>query len=1269
MRINHNLMAMNTHRQLGINSANGSKSIEKLSSGLRINRAGDDAAGLAISEKMRAQVRGLDQASRNAQDAISLVQTAEGALGESQSILQRMRELAAQSANDTNVDQDRSEIQKEINQLTSEINRIGNTTEFNTQKLLNGGEGKVGKIRYSIDQAGADAVLPTGDMSTTNVVTNSVKGGTATVGAVTKTTDSVVGAATSTGAISAPFATTASVAGGTGSVQLFRQEVASVAAASAGNIEDSFSEETKSVLVGTGAVNTTRIVSGGAGAIAATPAATPAAGATPGKDNYQITADFGSGQTVQIYGQTFTAVQSGAVAANGEFNVGTDINTTTASLKAAIDANATITGTFDVTTNGTDTISLTENAVSAATGADLNAGAATISAAVAETVGFEIKSNFTEGDTIDILGQTFTAKAGGAGANEFNIGTDLTTTRDNLMAAIDASFDATAANNKITANGVIYSIGTNDPSYAGGGYADNNLIVLTNDTPGADANAGTFDGTVTKTPAVKGEFSFEVKTNYEAGQSITVGDATLTAGTANSATTFKIGANNDETAANIAAALTSAQGAGKLSNYDIAVGASGIYSDTVTLTEKVATGVALAAPTTANVTEVEGTYSFELKDQFSIGDKIEIDGVTLTATAGTDDATHFSIGAKLEDTAKNISDAIAANGTLGAAYDVTQGAGTNGNNKITLQEKATTADGANLASPTVTKSPETLGIADFTMVTDFTAGESVDIGGQTFTAVSGVADASKGEFKVGTDTATSTASLKDALEANTTINDHYSIGIAGSKLTFTEKAGQADGSLITVGATSPVGEVRGEYSFQLTANASVNDIVTVEGQDFKAVASGADSSKGEFNVGADLESTVDSLIVAINADATIGTGARFTAAKATDNTDPLNPEYTIKLTEDAGKANGDNTVTAGTTKVTEVRGVYTVDVDTNFAAGDKLVIGGQTLTAGTTNSASTFKVGADTDATATNIAAAINLNATLGAQYAATAGGSKIALTEAATKATGVDLADPSVSGDATAGEFTFATQALSAGSSVTIDGQKLTLVTGGTEAETAAEIKSLAEANTTLNAAYDVTVTGSDITLTQKSGQESTSSPSLSYEVAAGAGFNATMQIGANTGQSTAIEIEDVRAEALKVGSSTAPTTQTVEVEGKQYTVAWTSDKVVTNGTENVGTEYALDVSTHDNATAAVKVIDTAINEVSTQRAKLGAFQNRLEHTINNLDASSENLVAAESRIRDVDMAKEMMTFQKNNILQQAAQAMLAQANQAPQGVLQLLR
>ena len=138
MVVQHNLTAMNTNRQLGITTSAQAKSTEKLSSGYRINRAGDDAAGLSISEKMRSQIRGLNKASDNAQNGISLIQTAEGALNEVHSILQRMNELATQGANDVNTSVDRTAINKEINSLGEELHRIQSTTEFNSMKLLNG---------------------------------------------------------------------------------------------------------------------------------------------------------------------------------------------------------------------------------------------------------------------------------------------------------------------------------------------------------------------------------------------------------------------------------------------------------------------------------------------------------------------------------------------------------------------------------------------------------------------------------------------------------------------------------------------------------------------------------------------------------------------------------------------------------------------------------------------------------------------------------------------------------------------------------------------------------------------------------------------------------------------------------------------------------------------------------------------------------------------------------------------------------------------------
>ncbi|MCL1695820.1 flagellin [Lysinibacillus sp. BPa_S21] len=187
MRIQHNISALNTHRNLGFNNTQASKNLEKLSSGYKINRAGDDAAGLAISEKMRGQIRGLDMATKNSQDSISLIQTAEGALNETHSILQRMRELAVQSANDTNVTEDRDALQKEIEQLREEITRISTDTEFNTQKLLDGnfsskvfhiGANESQNIKLSIGDTSSKALgLEEGVKKATAGTTNQVTAG------------------------------------------------------------------------------------------------------------------------------------------------------------------------------------------------------------------------------------------------------------------------------------------------------------------------------------------------------------------------------------------------------------------------------------------------------------------------------------------------------------------------------------------------------------------------------------------------------------------------------------------------------------------------------------------------------------------------------------------------------------------------------------------------------------------------------------------------------------------------------------------------------------------------------------------------------------------------------------------------------------------------------------------------------------------------------------------------------------------------------------
>lgn len=197
MIINNNMNAMNAHRNMSFNTTQTGKAMEKLSSGLRINRAGDDAAGLAISEKMRGQIRGLDQASRNAQDGISLIQTAEGALNETHSILQRMREIAVQAGNDTNTTSDRGEIQKELDQLVQEIDRIGNDTEFNTKKLLNGGAGLDVKFNAeTVNSVNKDWLTVTGGSATTKTGTIDITAASKAAGATLTLTAGAADAAT-----------------------------------------------------------------------------------------------------------------------------------------------------------------------------------------------------------------------------------------------------------------------------------------------------------------------------------------------------------------------------------------------------------------------------------------------------------------------------------------------------------------------------------------------------------------------------------------------------------------------------------------------------------------------------------------------------------------------------------------------------------------------------------------------------------------------------------------------------------------------------------------------------------------------------------------------------------------------------------------------------------------------------------------------------------------------------------------------------------------
>jgi len=914
MIINHNMNAQNAHRLMTGNTAQSGKSMEKLSSGLRINRAGDDAAGLAISEKMRAQIRGLDQASRNSQDGISMIQTAEGALNETQSILQRMRELATQSSNDTNVAVDRKSIQTEMNQLTSEINRIGNTTEFNTQKLLKGKDVPV----VSTDKA-INTVTP----GVAGVVTGAVSDL-----AVVTGKNSVVGVASE-----------AELVGNT-----------SVATGKLDNV----------------VVNTTSVKG--------------------------VKADV----LFDELGLKFEAKASG-VALNGKtimFTTSTSVNTTVAAISTVAGAsilNITV-GTKDLGTS--------------MSGADL-----------------------------------------------------LNKVKESLTAVSNANFGAATISNLIDVKQAADSFASKQIDFAS----------MTGSKSLANGKA-----------EVKGVYKFKMTDMInEAGDTITIGGKTFTA--------VKSGADATKGQFNISTTATlqiaSLQAAASIVfDGKLTAATSG---DTLILTEDVgeATGVKLSNATVAGSGQ---------DDKLIIRDLSGNNATKVTLEKNGSNALNVSISA--------------ASGLLIKLAD-------------TDADKNTAAE--------IQKAVRALGE-------------------QTINGVK--VDLTKFEFEA-----------KGNWDTKS-IGDNISKGTA------------AMGSL-----KAGVQEVKGEYTFNVTTPFAEGDTLVVEGQKFTAVVGGADSSKGQFNIAADQNTQAANIKAALSLNEVIG--GKYTVTNNASSNE-------IKLTEKVADGT-DLTAKDIAVRATGTPGEYNVKIDALLESGAKFKLDDQEITVSSKNTHSGYANGT-----------AVQTQATL----------------EDQTKA----LAD-------------------------TINKNK------------------------DLNQKYTASV-GSDGTLVIKQNDiySSEVAPKISTKNSSEGEFVAKLQIGANSDQSLTINVTDMRASALSITGDGSQATVTAS-NGK--VASYSTVKNVTDGTSNDNSEYALDVSSFEKATAAISVINDAIESVSSERSKLGAFQNRLEHTIANLGTSSENLTSAESRIRDVDMAKEMMNFSKNNILSQASQAMLAQAKSQPEAVLQLLR
>jgi flagellin len=1128
MRINHNITATNTHRQLSTNTANQSKSIEKLSSGLRINRAGDDAAGLAISEKMRGQIRGLDQASRNAQDGISLIQTAEGALSETHDILQRMRELSVQAANGTNTANDRDAIQSEVNQLTSEINRIGNTTEFNNLKLLNG---KI-NVTPAVTANVKGGQLSSGNIDILAAATQATAKGTALTS--TSTQISAVGGPTVTG-------TKAFTTPGTNN--------------SGPNVG-----ETKAVL--TGAAITAQNVGAFAPSVTGTKAYATAVG-----PNLATTGATAVGGTVLNTNAAFKVSSSAHQEAVGTSTyataVGPDVTALNNELQFTV-GGSTYTATMTVKDyDGTAGNTVTDFAADLQTAMQTAAGGDTNI-----SVSLNATTNKIE---IGYAGTSTAFSVDGGGLATSHLGGALATTTVAQNDTLSLTVNGTTKN--ITLASATYDL-------TGGGAATflADLNAKLDAQFGAGSVVGSFDGAgkLKLTDGATGSGSTITSITGNGATSLGLDTATLTQGTENNSLTLTYGG--------VQKTITMA-----VKDYD------GTAGDT---TADFLTDLNAKLTTAYGAGKVTASLDASNKIKFT------------TENAG--DTLSLDSGGLLDKVVKN------------SAADSLTASTPTANNQLSLSVNGT--------NKTITLS------GNYTDLTN--AGQQASF----VTDINAKLDAAFGAGNV----AATFASGKLVLTDNTTGTASTIDNIGGTAAAALGLSGSAQGTE--------------SNKLDVTYN-GVSKTVTLDTADYSA---GGDDSATDFL--ADIQSKLDTAFGAGNINASFDASNKvvFAAKNASDT-----------ITIDGGgaaallKAAPADSFTAGVSSSNNALNITANGVTKSITLSD--------ATYDFTNAGDKTSLLAD-------------LNGKLNTAFGA---GNVVASFDASNKLTftnglsGSESSITSVTGSAanalglTSTTNTQGSNANNTGT-ITIDGTAVNITlaaqnytTGGLASDLQSQIRAAggALANASVNftdgafqitsgtngAAGSVSISAGDLAKTLK--LDVTNATSTAGAATADKGLR--FQVGANAEQTIAVGVSDMRSQALNISDSATGTV--TASDGK--TASYTAISTVTDGTSNTNTEFALDISSTEKATAAISVLDDAINAVSTQRASLGAYQNRLEHTINNLNTSSENLTAAESRIRDVDMAKEMMNQSKASILAQAAQAMLAQANQQPQGVLQLLR
>jgi len=1294
MGIQTNVASLNAQRNLNSSQGGLATSLQRLSSGLRINSAKDDAAGLAIADRMTAQIKGLNQASRNANDGISLTQTAEGALQESTNILQRVRELAVQSANSTNSSSDRLSLQAEVNQLVSELDRISDTTSFNGIKLLDG------SFQAQQFQVGANA------------------GETIQVTVAKATSDSlgIEKLDTENNTLGIENATT----GNAVSMKSAQSAAADdVSTALASKIED----QTISVTNAAGAVNTISI-----GAGSPDTARDAAAMASALNDEAGVFASATNSAAFTLDGGNFANTQAGDEVSfklttgdptNGGTNTEVKFTRTAGTLESDFDT-AMTSAVSTLNGAGTDlTFNSNDNTITSATGANIGIEDFAVQDNASITIGSFAKD--TGGDTSITLGNFVDDGDSGSTGYSFNIdGIGAITVATDLSSPGTAASDTfTAINTKIANDGltnlsVSLDSGNNTVTVTSTNGTES-LTVTALDITGSTLDGGGFDvtPTVAGTAGTTVSMSEEDSTVAVAAAAVTDTDAALdsvitlsgftnddagggtsfdfdlagtsfavditgdTSNTAiaakvetaindanisgltvsNSSGTLTLTADGTDDAAAVASVTVtddnavndstitltnfSNNAAGAGTNLAFSLGGSTVNVDITGLTTDadIATAVhtAINAASITDITssdDTSGTLTITSAGTGGGGGAAALSIGSLDITAGgvADTGGGFTVAAgsdssiaggpiTLKDTsgapALSVSSFSITGGTAdtGGGMTVTQGTNTTiTDGSIALQNKdittaAVTGSGA-ITSDSISATGYTFSIDSTAITVDL---GSAGLGGSTDAQIAAA-------FKVAIDDAFDNSQALIDKGVTTTVNADDTISIT-----------RADGGELNITGLTVEGATD-EGGFTVTAATGT----TLGGTDGASVtlAEGGVIVSGVID-GNDLEDTIGFGSQAVNSDAT-GTGDSAVQVGALNVA--LDPGLSIKSS--AALSTSIFTADAGVDATLSVSGAGLANVSSgNFVAAQTLTLSGTgstTVDIAENDSAKTIAANINEVADITGINASVKTEATL-SNLSTNGVVSFDFVDETGTKTTSISASVSTT--DLTALNTAINDQTGKTGivAKLSLDQASITL-TDSTGNDIKIQDFNSSAADDSTPDAVTMNVTGGD----------SSTAVTLRKGVA-GEDQDSTV-IGGN------IEFKS-SATSFNVKSNIAGASGSL-FEGN-------SDVLQASTLESVD---ALDISTVAGANDAIDIVDGALANIDSNRADLGAIQNRFTSTISNLSVSVENISAARGRIQDTDFASETANMTKNQILQQAGTAMLAQANQLPQSVLSLL-